>query len=190
MQRPYPGHGPRPRRIGRFEGRALREVQRAADDPSFEWSRDLLVGAPRPVQEIPVDGCPLPPHSSAISELMKRAKSVISRPSFELLTVVGGERDQPGLIAAGARIRAASPSIWALTGEPADHGPSPWSRWHAGLTIAARSETPLPTSTAKGFVESGFAGAWHTAPARGGCCCFTHPRMPPSAAASALFARR
>ena len=47
--------------VERFEGRAQREVQRAADDPSFEWSRDLLVGAPRPDQEIPVGGCPLPP---------------------------------------------------------------------------------------------------------------------------------
>ena len=46
--------------VERLEGRALREVQRAADGPSFERSRDLLVGAPRPDQEIPVGGCPLP----------------------------------------------------------------------------------------------------------------------------------
>jgi hypothetical protein len=42
-----------------FEGHALRP-KRVADEPSFEWSRDLLVGAPRPDQEIPVGGCPLP----------------------------------------------------------------------------------------------------------------------------------
>ena len=42
------------------EGHALRP-KRVADDPSFEWSRVLLVGAPRPDQEILVGGCPLPP---------------------------------------------------------------------------------------------------------------------------------
>src|SRR5580693_7453136 len=36
-------------------------MQRAANEPSFEWSRDLLVGAPRPDQEITAVGCPLPP---------------------------------------------------------------------------------------------------------------------------------
>ena len=45
---------------------------------------------------------PCLPHRSAISELMKRAKSVISRPSLQPLTAFSGERDRPGLIA-GAR---------------------------------------------------------------------------------------
>lgn len=36
-------------------------IQRAANEPSFEWSRDLVVGAPRPDQQIPMGGRPLPP---------------------------------------------------------------------------------------------------------------------------------
>jgi hypothetical protein len=59
--------GPSPRNaiarrgIERFEGRALgMRTQRAANEPSFEWSRDLLVGAPGPDREILVGGCPSP----------------------------------------------------------------------------------------------------------------------------------
>jgi hypothetical protein len=45
-----------------FEGRALgMRTQRAANEPSFERSCDLLVGAPTPDQDIPVNGCPMPP---------------------------------------------------------------------------------------------------------------------------------
>src|SRR5690349_22314933 len=36
-------------------------TQRAANEPSFEQSCDLLVGAPRPDQDFPVNGCPMPP---------------------------------------------------------------------------------------------------------------------------------
>jgi len=35
-------------------------TQRAANEPSFEQSCDLLVGAPRPDQDIPINGCPRP----------------------------------------------------------------------------------------------------------------------------------
>jgi hypothetical protein len=37
------------------------KTQRAANEPSFEWSRNLLEGAPGPDQEIHAGGCPLPP---------------------------------------------------------------------------------------------------------------------------------
>jgi hypothetical protein len=68
------------------------KTRRAANEPSFEWSRDLLEGAPGPDQEIHVGGCPLPPHSSAISKLIKRAQSV-TRPSFQPQTAFSGEPD-------------------------------------------------------------------------------------------------
>jgi hypothetical protein len=47
----------------RFEGHALgMKIQRVADEPSFEWSRDLLVaGAPSPGEEDHRGWLPLPP---------------------------------------------------------------------------------------------------------------------------------
>jgi hypothetical protein len=71
-------------------------------EPSFERSRDLLVGAPRPDQEIPVGGCPLPRAQQRDLGVHEASKSVISRPSFQPPTAFDGERDQPGLIAAAA----------------------------------------------------------------------------------------
>src|SRR5205085_10717951 len=60
--------------IERFEGRALgMKAQRAANEP-FERSRDLLVGAPRADQEIPVGGCPLPPATQRDLEVDEASK--------------------------------------------------------------------------------------------------------------------
>ena len=61
---------------------------------------DLLVGCPKSHEEIIAGGCPLPPgsYSSATSELMKGAKSLIGSSSFQPLTAWSGERDRPGWI--------------------------------------------------------------------------------------------
>ena len=121
------------------------------------------------------------PHSSAISELMKRAKSVICRPCFQAADSVQ-RRARPTWTDRGrsatraVRPGCGSPSIWASG--PADrqitahrHG----RRRKPCAPIAAGSETPLPTGTARGFVESGAAGRGIPAPARGGCCCLPPP---------------
>ena len=141
----FPCRGPNPQTaiarggVGRFEGRALREVQRAADEPSFEWSRDLLAGAPRPDQEIPVGGCPLPlaqQRDLGVDEASKVCDQYAVLPAADSVQ----RRARPTWIDRGrsaikkVRPGYASPPCWALTGGPADHGPSPWSRWHAGLT--------------------------------------------------------
>ena len=81
---------------------------------SVNWPGSSWV-PPDPTRRSPWVAAPCLPHSSAILELMKRAKSVISRPSFHRLTAFSGERDRPALIAAVAQLAArpghASPSF-------------------------------------------------------------------------------
>jgi hypothetical protein len=148
------------------------KTQRAANEPSFEWSRDLLVGAPDPTTRSSWVAAPCLPHSSAISELMKRAKSVISRPSFRPLTAFTGERDRPGLIAAVAPVGRCVPATRASPSglSPADRQVTTHRhdrRRNPCSPIAARSQTRLPTGTAKRFAEIQLCGAWHRAPAEG-----------------------
>ncbi len=50
---------------------------------------------------------------------------------------------------------------------------------HRPSGATARSQTPLPTGSAKRFAEIRLGGASHTAPARGGRCSGNHPHMPP-----------
>ena len=73
--------------IERFEGRTLgMKAQRAANEPSFEWSRDLLVGAPRPDQEIPVRGRPLPlaqQRDLGVDEASKMCDQQAERPAAD-----------------------------------------------------------------------------------------------------------
>jgi hypothetical protein len=159
--------------IERFEGRALAmKTQRAANKPSFECSRDLLVGAPRPDQEIPVGGCPLPPAPQR--DLGVDQASKICGQQAELPAADGVRwRARPTWIDRGrSAIRAvrpgyASPSFWARTGGPTGHGPSPWSPSRAVLT----DRRPKPDATAHGhrkrFAEIRLCGARHRAPAVG-----------------------
>ena len=98
---------------------------------------------------------PCHPHSSAISELMKRAKSVISRPSFQPPTAFSGERDQPGSIAAVAPLGRCVPATRARpsgrsTGGPPGHGRPPWSPSQAGLT----DRRPKRDATAHRYCET------------------------------------
>lgn len=95
--------------LERFEGRApCREMQRAADEPSLEPSRDLLAGCPQTHEQITVGGCPVPPvggcslapgsRGSVTSELMKPAKSLIGRSRCWPLAASGRDRDRCGWI--------------------------------------------------------------------------------------------
>jgi hypothetical protein len=68
------------------------KTRRAANEPSFEWSRDLLEFAPGPDQEFHAGGCPLPPAQQRDLEVDKASKSV-TRPSFQSLTAFSGEPD-------------------------------------------------------------------------------------------------
>ena len=158
--------------VVRFEGRALREVQRAADDPSFEWSRDLLVGAPRPDQEIPVGGCPLPlaqQRDLGVDEASKvcdqhavlRAADSVQRRARP--TWIDRGRSATRAVRSGY----ASPSFRTLNGGRPGHGPPPSSPSHGLRTGRHPSETPLPAGTAKRFAEIRRCGAWHRAPAGG-----------------------
>ena len=173
----------------RFGGRVPRADRRS----SLRLARAPM-GAPRPQQEIPAGGCRLPPAQRAISEPTKRATSVISRLSFHPLTASSGERDRPGLIAAIAQLGRRVPATRARPSDAhrrtARSRPNRHGRGREPCSpITARSETPLPTGTANAALKSGFA-------ARGTkllqwvdfAAALLH--MPPSAAASALFAPR
>ena len=134
-------------------------------------------------------------HSSAISELMKRAKSVISRPSFQPPTAFSGERDQPGLIAAVAPLGRCVPATRARpSGRSTADGQVTAHRHRRrrklGSPVATPSETPLRAGTAKRFPEIRLGGAWHTAPARGGRCSGYHPHMPPFGRSERAFSLR
>jgi hypothetical protein len=97
--------------------------------------------------------------SSAISELMKPAKSV--------RRCVPATRAGPS---------GRSPADRQLTTHR--HG----GRRTACSPIAARSQTPPPTGHCKRFAEIRLCCAWHRAPAVVGRCCYNHPHVPPSAA--------
>jgi hypothetical protein len=170
-------------------------TQRAGNEPSFEWSRDLLAGAPRPDQEIPVNGCPLPPAQQrdlGADEASKVCDHQAELPAADSVQ----SRARPTWIDRGpsatraVRPGYASPSFWTLTGVPASHGRPAWSPSQPALT----DRRPKPDATAYGsykrIAEIRLYGAWHTAPARGGRCFCDHPHMPPLAAASALFVPR
>jgi hypothetical protein len=156
-----------------IDGRALgMKTQRAANEPSFEWSRDLLVGAPKPDQEIPFGGCPLP-RAQQRDLGVDEASKVCDRQA-ELPAADGVRRGaRPTWIDRGrSAIRAVRPgyaslSIRALTGGPADHGRPPWSPSQPVLTDRSRGETPLPTGTRKGFVETRLCGAQRTSSCTG-----------------------
>jgi hypothetical protein len=109
-------------------------------------------------------------HDSAISELMKRAKSVISRLSFQSLRALSGKRDRPELIAAVAPGRC----VRAMRSRASERSPADrqvttrrHARRHEPRSPIARSQTRLPTSTTKRFAEIRLCGASHWAPAVG-----------------------
>ena len=159
----------------RFGGRVPRADRRS----SVNWP-GLLMGAPRPQQEIPAGGCRLPPAQRAISELMKRATSVISRLSFHPLTASSGERDRPGLIAAIAQLGRRVPATRARPSErsPADRqvtAQPPWSRSRAVLTDHRPERDATAHRYRKRCAEIRLCGAWHKAPAVGRRCCRTTP---------------
>ena len=104
---------------------------------------------------------PCPPHSSAISELIKRAKSV-TRPSFQPLTAFSGERDRPGLIAAVAPLARCVPTTRARPSgrSPADREVTAHRhrRRRASCSpIATGSDTPPPNGHCRRFAITGVA---------------------------------
>jgi len=69
--------------MARSEGRALRP-KRAADEPPFAWSHELLVEGPGPHEQLTSGGCPLPSmrQYSATSEF--RMSTVFSMSGLSL----------------------------------------------------------------------------------------------------------
>ena len=148
------------------------KTQRAANEPSFESSRDLLVGAPRPDQEIPVGGCPLPPAQQrdlGVDEASKVCDQQAELPAADSVQW----RARPTWIDRGrSAIRAvrpgyASPSLWTLTGGPPGHGPPPSSPSQAVLTDRRPERDATAHGNCKRFAEIRLCGAWHRAPAVG-----------------------
>jgi hypothetical protein len=169
------------------DSRAARWASRRSARPTNPPSSSRAISSwvpPDPTRRYPRVAAPCLPHNSAISELMMRAKSVISRPSFQPLTWSSGERDGPGLIGAVAPLGRCLPATRARPS-----GPSPAYRQvtthHHGRRrkpcspIAARNETPLPTGTANASLKSGLAARRNRAPAMGR----TSLLQPPSHAA-------
>jgi hypothetical protein len=137
-----------------------------ADEPSFEWSRDLLVGAPGLDREIPVGGRPLPPAQQRDLGVDEASKVCDLEAQLRAADSVQG-RARPSWIE-GRRTAGTRPA--GRTRVVGTHRPS-------GAT--ARRQTRLPTGGAKRFAEIRRGGASHTAPARGGRCSGNHPHMPP-----------
>jgi hypothetical protein len=142
----------------------LREVQRAADEPSFEWSRDLLVGAPRPDQEIPAGGCPLPAaqqrdlgvdEASKVCDLYAELPAADSVQGRARPTWIDGRRSAVRAVSPGF----ASPSISTLTGGPADHGPSPRSPSQAVLTNRRPKRRHCPQVLQRSSLNPALPGA-------------------------------
>ena len=138
-------------------------------------------------------GCPCLPHSSAISELMKRAKSLISRSGFQPLTVQWRSRpiriDRGCSAVRAMRLGYASRSFRALTGGSPGHDPAPWSPSQAVLTDRRRNQTPLRRCAQvlqDASLKSEFAARGKSF-CKGQRWCCNSPHVPPSAAASALF---
>ena len=185
------GGAPVPTRRSPEEGssgsRAVHSARRPSARPTNPPSSRRAFSSwvpPDPTRRSPWVAAPCLPHSSPISELMKRAKSVICRPSFHPLTAFSGERERRGLIAAAAPLARGVPATRARPSErsPADrqvtahrHG----RRRKPCSPITARSETPLPTGTANACAEIRLCGAWHRAPAVGRTLL---PQPPPHAA--------
>ena len=124
-------------------------MQGGADEPSFEWSRDLLVGAPRPDKEILVGGCPLPPAQQR--DLGVDEASKVCDPQAELPAADSVQwRARPTWIDRGhsairpVRPGYAGPSFWTLTGGSPGHDPPPWTPSQAVLT----DRRPEPDATA------------------------------------------
>ena len=147
--------------------------KRVADDPSFECSRGLFVGAPRPDQEMAGGGCPLPPAQQrdlGVDEASKVYDQPAGLPAAEGVqwrarrTWIGRGRSAIRAVRPGY----ASTSFWAFTGGPPGHGPPPWS------PVASCAHRSPPEArrdrrmdTAKRFAEIRRCGAWHRAPAVG-----------------------
>jgi hypothetical protein len=162
--------------IEQLEGRALGMTQRAANEPSFELARDLLVGAPRPDQEIPVRGCPLPTaqhRDLGVDEAGKVCDHQSELPAAETVQW----RARPTWIDRGrsatqaVRPGYASPSVRALAGVPPGEGRPRGSPSQPALT----DRRPKPEATAhspkrdatscgycKSFAEIRLCGASHT----------------------------
>ena len=81
----------------------------------------------------------------------------------------------------------ASPSFRALTGRPLAHELPPWSPSHGLLTGRRPRLNASALGTATLRWKFGFAARGIELPQWVGRCCCNHPRVPPSAAASALF---
>ena len=147
---------------------------------------------PRPDQETPVGGCPLPPAEQrdlGVDEASRVGDRQAEPPAADS---VQWQRDRSGLIAAVAPLGRCVPATRAHPSgrSPADrrltnrrHG----CRRTACSPIAARGQTPSPPGTANASLKFGFAARGIELPQWVGRCCYNHPHVPPSAAASALF---
>ena len=180
---------------GRVRGpRAAQELRRAADEPSFARSCDLLAGRP---QGPPGDRCgwlPLAPRLVQQRDLRAGEVNEVCRQQVMLAaaeSVQGPPRavwlDRGGE-SVRTQLRRASRKFSALTG--------------VGRVIAHLRRRPSRTAFAaearrRWCDAAGCACrrlaemvAWrgrHKNPAGVGRCCCNHPRMPPLAAASALY---
>jgi hypothetical protein len=116
--------------VERFEGRALLWRQRAADEPSSAWSRDLLAACPRgpASRSLRAALCPRGSYRSATSKLVKRTKSVVSKPASSrwqrcatTATGLAGSRASDG----GRAARMRGQHVLDAHRRKAGHGPSP-----------------------------------------------------------------
>jgi hypothetical protein len=150
---------------------------------------------PDPIRRSAVGGCPLPPPQRR--DLVDEARKL--RDLQPELPAADSDQwqarpawiDRRRSAVSAVRPGSASASFWTLTGGPPAHGSPPCSPPHGLFT----DRRPERDATAHGYrktlvLKSGFA-------ARGiellqwiGRCCCNHPRMAPTAAASALLAPR
>lgn len=166
------------------------------NEPSFEWSRDLLVGALRPDQEIPVGGCPLPraqQRDLGVDEASKVCDRQAELPAAD--SVRRGARptwiDRGCSAITALRPAYANASIRARTGGPTGHGRP------AMVPVATGAHRSPPEARRhcrrepqRASLKSGFAARGIELLQGVDVVPVTTPACRHSAAASALFAPR